>query len=280
VVVPARDEEERVGACLDALAAQVAIEPPEYEVLLVLDACTDETAERVRAAAARHFELRLYLLDGPGRGSGPARALGMNTACERLHAAGRPSGLIASTDADSRVAPDWLSAQLAAAERGARAIGGRIELCARERELLPPRVVEGHAERGRGRHLQVLADPREGPYAEHWQFSGASMAVTACAYAAVGGLPAGPDLEDERLEQALRTHGVTIERSLAVRVTTSARTDGRATRGLARDLAEAWGLVSEGRSAATRREPGEITVEHQRDADLSGVGTAPRSRSR
>ncbi|MEJ7718417.1 MAG: glycosyltransferase [Thermoleophilaceae bacterium] len=159
VVVPARDEEERVGACLDALAAQVAIEPPEYEVLLVLDACTDETAERVRAAAARHFELRLYLLDGPGRGSGPARALGMNTACERLHAAGRPSGLIASTDADSRVAPDWLSAQLAASERGARAIGGRIELCARERELLSPRVVEGHAERGRGRHATGARRP-------------------------------------------------------------------------------------------------------------------------
>lgn len=232
-----------MGACLDALAAQVAIEPPEYEVLLVLDACTDETAEHACAAAARHPELRLYLLDGPGRGSGPARALGMNTACERLHAAGRASGLIASTDADSRVAPDWIFTQLAAAGRGARAIGGRIELCSRERELLPAAVVERHAERGRERYVQVLADPREGPHAEHWQFSGASMAVTAATYAAVGGLPAGSDLEDERLEQALRAHGVTIARPLAVRVATSARIDGRAARGLARDLAAAWELA-------------------------------------
>lgn len=243
VVVPARDEEARVGACLDALATQVGVDPCDYEVLLVLDACTDATAARARAVAERHPALGLLLLDGSGRGSGPARALGMNTACARLHAVGSPEGLIATTDADSRVARDWLSAQLAVAARGAHAIGGRIELCPRERGLLPLGVVARHLERSRERHARLLADPRERRRAEHWQFSGASMAVTASIYAAVGGLPAGSDLEDERLEQALRNHGVTIERPLAVRVITSARTDGRAARGLARDLADACGLV-------------------------------------
>ena len=33
VVVPARDEEERIGACLDALAAQVEIDPAAYEAI-------------------------------------------------------------------------------------------------------------------------------------------------------------------------------------------------------------------------------------------------------
>ena len=43
VVVPARDEEQRIGACLEALAAQVEVAPEEFEILVVLDACEDET---------------------------------------------------------------------------------------------------------------------------------------------------------------------------------------------------------------------------------------------
>ena len=46
VVVPARDEEELIGACIAALAAQTGVARDEYEVLLVLDRCTDATAER------------------------------------------------------------------------------------------------------------------------------------------------------------------------------------------------------------------------------------------
>lgn len=237
VVVPARDEEERVAGCLEALAAQLGVEPGAYEVVLVLDACADATAERAAAAAAGCPELPVIVLEGPGRGSGPARALGMDLACERLHALRRPHGLVVSTDADSVVAPDWLAAQLAVAARGGRAIGGRIELCPVEAALLPPGVIERHAERGRERHRAVMAARAARSEAEHWQFSGASMALTAETYAAVGGLEDVPDLEDERLERTLRGHGVPIERSLSVRVRTSARVEGRAERGLARDLA-------------------------------------------
>ena len=43
-------------------------------------------------------------------------------------------------------------------------------------------------------------------------------------------------LEDEGLAQRLRERGIAIHRLASVRVTTSARTDGRAPRGLARDL--------------------------------------------
>jgi glucosyl-3-phosphoglycerate synthase len=241
VVVPARDEEERVGACLDALAGQEGVDVRAVEVLLVLDACTDATAATAQAVARRRPGLRLHLLEGPGRGVGPARRLGMDAACARLNAVGRPGGLIASTDADSVAAPDWLAAQLAVAARGVRAIGGRIELCPRERALLPPGVVSGHAAQGRRRLARVRADAGA-ECVEHWQFSGASMSVTAATYAEVGGLDPLPALEDEALERALRRHGVPIERSLAVRVTTSARVVGRASRGLAQDLARALEL--------------------------------------
>ena len=236
VVVPARNEQDLIACSLRALAAQTGIEPHEYEVLLVLDACTDSTAERAREAADAHPLLRLHLLDGPGLGSGHARRAGMDAACERLTGLGRPGGLIASTDADTVVAHDWLSVQLDAAERGARAIGGRIALGPGS---LPQTVLRWHSERGRSRHQKLLADPDRLGAAEHWQFSGASLALTAETYAKVGGLEPRATLEDEDLEKILRKERIPIERLLSVRATTSSRLEGRASQGLAYDLAAA-----------------------------------------
>jgi glucosyl-3-phosphoglycerate synthase len=244
VVVPARDEQDLIATSLRALATQTGIAKYEYEVLLVLDRCTDATAERAREVADAHPFLRLHLLDGPGLGSGHARRAGMDAACERLTSLGRLEGLIASTDADTIVAHDWLSAQLDATERGARAIGGRIELGPGS---LSPAVVRWHSERGSSRHQNLLADPEQLGATEHWQFSGASLALTAATYARVGGLEPRAALEDEGLEQVLREERIPIERLLSVRVTTSSRLVGRASQGLAHDLAASSRLDDAGR---------------------------------
>ncbi len=53
VVVPARDEEALIGACLDALAAQRGVAREAWEVIVVLDACSDDTEGEVRRAMAR-----------------------------------------------------------------------------------------------------------------------------------------------------------------------------------------------------------------------------------
>lgn len=235
VVVPARDEEALIGSCLRALATQTAVAPHEYEVLLVLDDCTDETESRARTVAATHPSLRLLFLDGPGEGSGPARRVGMDAACARLIRLGRQEGLIACTDADTVVTPDWLATQLRAASEGARAIGGRIELA--DDGSLPESVARRHAEHGRLRHERLLSDPCRLGKAEHWQFSGASLALTAEVYMKVGGLEPLTALEDEGLERVLIQHGIPIERLLSVRVTTSPRLQGRASQGLSYDLA-------------------------------------------
>lgn len=235
VTVPAKNEENLIGRCLLALAAQVGVRPQEYEVLLVLDGCTDATEERAREVAARHPDLRLHFLRGPGIGVGFARRTGMEAACSRLHAAGRPDGLVASTDADSVVAPDWISSQIRLAERGAEAIGGRILLeCGGS--SLPEAALGWYERQAEARFRRVLSLAR-GDLSEHWQFSGASLSLRAGTYRRIGGLPSTRDLEDEGLERALEDAGVGIYRSLAVRVTTSARTAGRASRGLAHDLA-------------------------------------------
>ena len=240
VIVPARDEEALVGSCIEALAEQDGISLEEYEVLLVLDRCTDATGNRALKVAAQHPGLRLHLLEGPGRGAGHARRVGMEEAYARLSSLERPEGLIASTDADTVVTPNWLSVQLAAAARGAKAIGGHIEL--RDDAGLPRGVSGWRAEQGRlrQRELHATLEPTgegEPMRAEHWQFSGASLALTAATYKEIGGLEPRAALEDEYLELALLRRGVPIERPLAVRVATSARLVGRASRGLARDLA-------------------------------------------
>jgi glucosyl-3-phosphoglycerate synthase len=108
VVVPAHDEERRIGACLAALAAQVEIAPAAFEIVVVLDACTDDTAAVVGAARA-DLDPAIHVVAGPGQGAGPARATGMDVGCARLESLGRRDGLLASTDADSTVAPDWIA---------------------------------------------------------------------------------------------------------------------------------------------------------------------------
>jgi glucosyl-3-phosphoglycerate synthase len=239
VVVPARDEAERIDACLRALAEQRGVSHEAYEVVLVLDDCRDATRERALDVVARHPQLRLHLVElSLPSGVGRARRVGMDLACERLLAVDRPQGLIASTDADSVVAEDWLAAQRALAAAGASAIGGSIELDPAEaselsREALQRRGVEALR---RLRDVRERGIPCNDQIAEHHQFSGASLALTATAYRQCGGLPVSAALEDEALERELSNRGIPIHRSRAVRVSTSARTEGRAPRGLAHDL--------------------------------------------
>jgi hypothetical protein len=247
-VVPARDEEALIGRCIAALGAQVEVVPGDVEVLLVLDACADATAARAREAAARHG-VTLHLLGGPGRGAGAARRVGMEEACRRFEALGRPGGLIASTDADTEPAPDWIARQLDALAAGARAVGGLIALG--DDDGLPAAARRVRDRRGDRRRAAVRgADPR----AAHGFFGGASLGLTAEAYRAAGGLEDRAALEDQALEAALVRRGIPIARPAAVRVRTSARRSGRAPRGLAADLRiDAW-------RARRRYRPARFTV--------------------
>jgi glucosyl-3-phosphoglycerate synthase len=231
VVVPARDEESVIGACLRALAEQT-VGREAFETILVLDQCGDATGA-VAEAAASSLELRLRTLEGPGCGAGAARRLGMELAAERLLDAGLPDGLIACTDADSSPAPDWLERQLGHARSGARAIAGLIELEPAELHRLPAGVRRRRERDARERLTRVR---RSDPAAAHHHFAGASIGITAAAYRSVGGLEPVAALEDATFADRLEHHGVPILRAADVRVRTSARAKGRAFRGLSVDL--------------------------------------------
>lgn len=103
VVVPVYNGEHLIAGCLAALDAQT-IPSDDYEVLVVDDGSTDGTRSVVvRIAAASRMTVTLI---EQVRNAGPAAA--RNAGLERASAP-----LVAFTDADVEVAPDWLAAALA-----------------------------------------------------------------------------------------------------------------------------------------------------------------------
>jgi glycosyltransferase involved in cell wall biosynthesis len=117
VVVPVLDAAGALPACLDCLAAQEGA--PGYEVLVVDNGSTDATV----AVAAGH-PVGPRLLHEPVRGPYAARNTGIAAAEGRI---------VAFTDADCRPEPAWLAVGVAAIERGADLVGGRIVQLHRDR---------------------------------------------------------------------------------------------------------------------------------------------------
>ncbi len=108
IIIPMRDEAERVGETVRTLLAQ---DYPHFELILLDDQSSDGSAEVARSAA--HGDRRLILLQGEPL---PAGWLGKNWACHQ--AAQRARGeLLLFSDADVRWHPQALGALVAEAER-------------------------------------------------------------------------------------------------------------------------------------------------------------------
>ncbi len=277
VVLPVRDEAAWLPQTLAKLGAQAdsggrPLDPGLYEVLLLANNCRDDTAAVARRFAQNHprLALRVAERDLPAGQAdvGTARRLLMDAARRRFRALGRPGGVIASTDGDTSVAPDWVAQTLREIAGGADAVGGRI-------------LVAGHEDAGSRRyHLRDVTyhwlrtqleagldpDPHD-PWPRHHQFFGASLAVTAEAYGAVGGLPPVPCLEDVALGRALRRIDARIRHSPHVRVTSSARQSGRTGLGLATQLRE-WSDMAQASAPHRVPDPAALAVRFRSRARL------------
>ncbi|MEO6457149.1 MAG: glycosyltransferase [Chloroflexia bacterium] len=112
ILVPARNEEANIGACLRSLLAQ---DYPNYEVWLYEDDSSDETYRIASEVAAQDPRLRIVR----GASPPPPGWLGKANACHRLYEVMRAHSTpdyIFFTDADVRLSPAALSHAVAAAE--------------------------------------------------------------------------------------------------------------------------------------------------------------------
>lgn len=225
VVVPARDEEARLGACLHALTHAVrrlGDTRPDVtcSLTVVLDRCTDGSAAVAAAHAADVLVSRAGNV-GAARAAGVAHALRGSTATPART-------WLACTDADSRVPADWLLAHVRAADDGADlALGGVVP--GDDGDLRAVTRSSWHA-----RHDGAAAGVH---------VHGANLGVRLDAYLAAGGFAALAEHEDVTLVSALRRAGA--REGALPPVDTSARRLGRTPGGFAGYLA----ALEDGRSA-------------------------------
>lgn len=232
VAIPARDEAARLPTALRALAQDGVVR----DVIVIANGCTDRT---VKLAATGHPGLRVAVLEtDPLPGSvGAARRLGMEATLEVApHAT-----ILATTDADCRVGPNWGAITRSMLE-GADAVCGRIVPEPAEFSRLPI-LVRGH---GAMEDLAaILAAELEGlrtplpydPLPRHGQTPGASLAFRTRTYLAAGGFEAIRCHEDRRIVARIEAAGGRVARPYALHITASCRLTGRTPGGMADTIA-------------------------------------------
>jgi Glycosyl transferase family 2 len=239
VAVPVRNEAERIGACLEALAAQQGIGASALGVVLFLNNCTDGTAQVVAALRpSLRVPIRMIEREFPGANAGWARREAMEAAADWLDEGEPFDGLILTTDADSRVPPDWVARNLAAAADGVDAVAGRIALDEADAARLPAALhARGRLEGGyetRLIEIEALIDPvPHDPWPRHWTTSGATLAVRLASYRRVGGMPPLAVGEDKAFVSSLLSSDARVRHDPDILVVTSGRLDGRAPGGAA-----------------------------------------------
>ncbi|MGI8933729.1 MAG: glycosyltransferase, partial [Phormidesmis sp.] len=135
VIVPVRNEAGHLPAMIEAIAHQVneqgqPINPNSYELLVLANNCSDDSAAIARSLSKTYPALQLHVLEvnlPPAQAHvGKARQMVMNEAYRRLSTIGLDRRIIASTDGDTEVSPTWISTLLKEFDKGVDAVGGRI----------------------------------------------------------------------------------------------------------------------------------------------------------
>lgn len=201
ILIPAHNEEalldESLSAALRASKHGLLAGEP-VEVLVVLDSCTDRSAHIV----SQYPVLSLHI---DARNVGQARAAGAHMLLER------GARWISCTDADSRVADDWLVAQLGL---GADAVCGTVTVERWDESFDEAAQIRYH------RHYRACDG--------HRHIHGANLGISADAYRWAGGFKPLACDEDVQLVRELELSGANIAWSHRPQVRTSARLDSRA----------------------------------------------------
>jgi glycosyltransferase involved in cell wall biosynthesis len=226
VVVPAHNEEALIEGCLQAVAVAASRLPPRVDacVVVVLDACNDRTSDVVEAASRRwQADPRspyLHAVESRSRNVGAARQLGCQQLLQCWARVPADRVWLASTDADSTVAPNWLAHQVDVHAAGNVGWVGTIEVA--DHGDLTAEHLDG---------FRAVYRAWDGPIHPH--VHGTNLGIRADAYRHIGGFSPLPTGEDHDLLARLSATGLPIARSPHAPVLTSTRTHGRAPAGFA-----------------------------------------------
>lgn len=248
VAVPARSEERQLPACLAALDEAAGRYGGPVTIVVSANNCTDGTVALLKDSVLRNAHLSWHALSLLPEAShaGWARRLAFDAAAAVLD---HPNDVLASTDADTCVAPDWLVRTAGHFDADCDAVAGRA--LTRRHDRLALGGVGARRLNLLGRYHTALdwlrADMHpavEDPWPRHFYEGGASIALSLQMYHRIGGAPTPPIAEDRALFAAVRAAGGRIRHPLDVRVFTSSRTEGRAPGGMA-DAFARWIVQSE-----------------------------------
>ena len=225
VVLPVHNEERDLPDALRSL--ERAIRPVvaggvDCRLAVVLDDCHDASAEIVdRWLDCRPGPVPVDVVRIRSANVGLARRAGCAALLDHWSADPVDTVWLATTDADSEVPGDWLTAQLHARAAGADVWLGRVQVRSWGDRS------EGTADEWRRR------DAREGV-----PVHGANFGVDAARYLDAGGFDGLATGEDRDLLDRLLVRGAVARADGTVRVVTSARRQARAPRGFAHALSD------------------------------------------
>ncbi|MFN0263977.1 glycosyltransferase [Tepidamorphus sp. 3E244] len=233
VTIPARNEAERITACLDAAAASLR---GRGGIVVVVNGSHDDTFTRTvdwfRSSGASGIVVddRSPPADS---GVGRARRIAVNACRSRLS----QRAAVMVSDADSRVARDWVDANLSELGR-ADLVCGTVLPDPEEAAILPAEIANSGSLEGEYMALTIAArcllDPVPwDPEPTHLNAAGASLALRLSHYEALGGFADLRCGEDRALADLAERCGFRVRHSARVQVTTTCRLDGRAPGGMA-----------------------------------------------
>jgi glycosyltransferase involved in cell wall biosynthesis len=199
IIVPAHNEQAVISSCIESLLAAAThpgLNGEDVRIVIVMDACTDRTAQVVSEYAVQALSVDFCNV-------GKSRAAGADTLLNQ------GARWLAFTDADTVVPTSWLADQLDCATD---AVCGTVKV---EDWSVHPDPVRTR--------YDSLYTPVEG----HRHIHGANLGVSAQAYLRAGGFKPLTAHEDVNLVADLEASGATIAWTASNCVTTSARIDCR-----------------------------------------------------
>ena len=243
VCVPACNEADQIGNLLASLASQTVATPMRpLKVVVIINNSVDGTADIVESFQC---EPRLIIrqmditLPSESAHAGAARRLAINAGADWLEADAICDGVLLSTDADAIAPDEWVARNLAALQ-SADLVGGRLVI---SREVdVPASLIDLHARIelywAAVRALEDRLDPpAHDPAPRHGDHTGASLALRAALYRAVGGVPPLATGEDNALVAAVQRVGGRVRHCPNVWIEVSGREVGRSSGGMAEEMA-------------------------------------------